>query len=166
MSSSAYSDSSGDGSDSETGGAVSNVWEEAEGDTTAISGYTRELISLLDPQQTLHGVDLNDESRVRQYMEKTRRDSVINTIIRLRKLKKHMSSIFTNAEVRVIDEKLARCMSAMKMDKGHAEALILINERHQMLDKLVDDELLLEHEDNELFDMFVKTHVGLVKGSK
>jgi hypothetical protein len=162
MSSSAYSDSSGSGSEV---GDVSNVWEEEAGGD-AISGYTRELIALLDPQQKLHGVDLNSESNVRQYMEKRRQDSVINTIIRLRKLKKLMSSIFTSAEVRAIDEKLARCMSAMKMDKSHAEALILINERHQMLDKFVDDGLLFEHEDNELFNLFVKTHVGLVKSSK
>jgi hypothetical protein len=165
MSMDSYSESSGADtrSDIDSEGNT-NLWQGEEGGD--ISGYARELISMLDPGQTLSGVNLNEESSVRRFMGESRRDSVINTIIRLRKLKKHMASIFPVAEVQCIDQKLARCMSAMNMDKSHIEALVLINERHQVLDKMVDEGLLLEQEDNEIFKMFVNSQVKLIQSNK
>lgn len=161
MSSDSYSESSG-GSECEN-----NLWDQGGDDGGAdISGFTRELISMLDSKQSLSGVDLNDESSVRKFMDDTRRDSMVNTIIRLRKLKKSVAPLLSAAEVQTIDKKLMRCVSALNMDKNRMESLVLIAERHRVLEKVMEEELLLEQEDDEIFEMFVASQVQLIKQHK
>lgn len=131
--------------------------------TPIIPSYVGELIYMLDPENTLGGVDLNDESSVRHYMKGVKEERLRDKIIRLRRLRSSLSRDFSNEEVSVVDHAIKQCLSEFGEDMFRVESRIRVDERNRALEHAVESKLLSEEEDEDVFNFFIQSQVKLMK---